>query len=303
MPLSEENPFPFDHRIRFQAEGHIYFVDGVPVDKSVSTVVAGDRKPFDAPCVARQCYYGWRSKGDKSEYWHIIKREVDGEITPEKAQQEICDLWATAGPLGTELHSILEEHIEETMSFRRPLLKPHPILFPEIVMFNRFLMTLSPTLVPVRTELRVIAHGVPGTIDLLARDIETGEYIIFDYKRVKPTKKLTRGKLHKEYSLQLSCYAVAFESLVPGAVVGKMFLVRLHANAPDYELVRCTDLRDVANRLLADFAICPPGGGIQCDGVDRVDSGGSAPMVCTDHFCARDDDAGSASSRLEKSGD
>ena len=129
-------------------------------------------------------------------------------------------------------------------------------------------------LVPVGAEVPVWysveeSPVLAGTIDALFRSTSSGEYFLIDWKRVGKKKAIhascnAYGRTgregtpaealpdtdHHRYSLQTSLYSVMLAQSMGIDVADRMFLVRVHADRDDFEVVRCTDHRACAQSLL-----------------------------------------------------
>ena len=107
-----------------------------------------------------------------------------------------------------------------------------------------------------------------GQVDAVMRSRDTGEFFLFDWKRVKSKHELTADEqpfadrygfgecsaipdthFHK-YSLQCSIYAIMLMHSHGFDVGDRLYLVRMHEDRHSYQVVHCHDWRSVARSLL-----------------------------------------------------
>ena len=146
----------------------------------------------------------------------------------------------------------------------------------EVVQHQAFMQSdfvAEHSLEPYATELLVwyTINGQvvsAGQIDAVMRSRDTGEFVLIDWKRVKNKHALTAAEesfagrcgfgvcsaipdthFHK-YSLQCSIYAIMIMHSHGLDVGDRLYLVRMHEDRDDYQLVLCHDWRCVARSLL-----------------------------------------------------
>ena len=186
--LAKANCFPeLDARITFDADSHVYHVDGKKVAQSVTNVLKSvmDESVFDANLVIANNLASWQSK-PTSKYGKIIAGLGDQE-----AREKLTTLWANTSVLGTRLHLRLESFLNDTT------LADDGVTDVEWELLVKKLVFMAHELhwTPVRTELSVFYEraappnsdaefSVPcaGQIDCLFHD-EDGELIVVDLKR------------------------------------------------------------------------------------------------------------------------
>ena len=101
-PESElRNKHPRDTNIRFEAEGHAYFLKidcqhEIRFPTSVSSVWARYFKKFDAETVIQKCYNRWCEDPSKRYYESIMKMRRCG-IPDQSIQARIKEEWTDAG--------------------------------------------------------------------------------------------------------------------------------------------------------------------------------------------------------------
>ena len=138
-------------------------------------------------------------------------------------------------------------------------------------MCSNFVATYS--LTPYATELLVwfsVDQAIvsAGQVDAVMQSKETGEFFLIDWKRVNKKHELTPNAqpfanrygfgecsaipdthFHK-YSLQCSIYATMLKHSHGFDVGARLYLVRMHEDRDNYEVVHCHDWRSVAQSLL-----------------------------------------------------
>lgn len=292
--LAIANAHEADKDARFVESTHRYYVRGVLVPTSVTSVVHSVLPDdFDAARTVDRYFDRWKGERDP-RYWPIISQHV-ARGDDAAAKRAIVDSWTAAGntakTLGTALHLYAELRMNQPdATFGRPLAPsvfepPHPSYDPEIAaeveQFERFMQSkfvIEEGLRPYRTELTTwySKNGtavVAGQIDALLVD-KRGRYYIFDWKRVASKKVLSASARpqmrrveveggrwayrpvmgeraaadiavtdHNKYSFQTSMYAVMLKQSHDIDVGDRLYLVRMHSDRPEYELIRCTDFR------------------------------------------------------------
>lgn len=292
LALALKNPNPADKQVIFTEDDHKYRVEHkgefLELTKSTTAIVgeAFEPEPFDGDAVVDKYFGGWVKKGPRSEYWPILRKHVAGELTEAEAKQAIKDKWATAAPLGTKMHAAIELHLNK---YPDPTWRANSIIGehtagyqegvePELAQFDDWMKSdpLAATLVPFRTELSVfyrdvLNDGYPtcaGQIDGLYKN-DKGEFVIVDWKRVKPKYGLTRyekafrnetghapevNHLPRtkffEYSMQQSLYSVMMKQTFGWDAGDRLYLLRMHEELGTYQLVKCADLRAEGTKLL-----------------------------------------------------
>lgn len=292
--LARVNAHPIDKHIVFDEGPHEYRYRGQLVKISATTIKKNAFNPndhFDGPAVVEKYFAGWKAKGPRSEYFHIIQEHADDEAA---AKQAILDSWDMASVLGTELHRLTELLVnifyDDNAWRRRPVI---PIEFhnehtatvakeyEQILDWAASPWVAEHNLVPFRSELSVIWRNnrdlcvAAGQIDgLFVNEDDPTDFYILDWKRVKPKKMLTvyerafknrRAERfphipdtdYHSYSMQLSLYAVMMEQS-HGYKIKKngekrMYLVRVHKDLGQHQLVECADYTREALELLSEL--------------------------------------------------
>lgn len=276
-----------DCRIVFTEATHVYDVDGVRVPRSVTRVVSlafsgREVVEFDKKGIIERNFMRWRDQGPSGEHWEYFERLCNGEWDERDVERAIVAKWDSAGPLGTEMHRVLEVHCDTHgddwagVSCIGPHTAPDDAILPELAQFDEWVSGETVQrlgLVPWRTELSTFythADGrvtCAGQIDLVARD-KTGNYYIIDYKRIHPKYGLTASDRvfsdavsahldglgdtkYARISLQLSLYAVMLAQTHGWDCGDRLYLLRVHRDKHDgAQFTQCMDLREPAQKLL-----------------------------------------------------
>lgn len=284
--LAELHPHPRDALISFEEEGHRYTIAGVgeqPI--STTTFIHTFFEEFDADRVitSMMASRNWPN----SRYFGMSREEI---------KQQWEDNRVEASTAGTRMHKSIEDFLNLPDEARYqactyfaeygavPRSLPQTDEFRMFMEFWRYVID-STTMRPYRTEWLVYdaPKRLAGSIDLVMRDADTGDYIIADWKRSKEIKKgnpWRNGRLclshlpdcnYTHYSLQLNIYRHLLETLY-GARVVRMFLVVLHPNNAGYEIHDIERMEREVNEMLkllpmpVPHSAEPPAGG---GGVDR----------------------------------
>ena len=271
----QANPYAADLCGTFYEPTHTYTVDGVQAERSTTGLVDELFEGFDAVDVLAKYYEKWKAVEDP-RYYPIIRSYscADGSVDDGAAKSAIAAMWHETGLLaasiGTELHLHLECLLNQVPAV------PTQGIGVEVSQFYAFQASTfynEHELVPHRSELMVWFKTrdvlvAAGRIDALfsGRD----GFYIFDWKRVAPKKDVSQCALpfqgrtgrnlarevpdtpHHRYSLQTSIYAEMLTFSHRIDVAGRMYLVRMHSALPTYELVCCTNYRDLARRVLQE---------------------------------------------------
>lgn len=269
--LNIRNAHLRDKNIHFEEEGHKYTIsDNFGVSDvgytSVTTWVHTHFPHFDADLIITRMMSSksWKA-GHK--YWGLT---ADG----------IKDLWNSkrddAAGAGTHLHYEIECFMNSNVLrfeyTHLELLQQHNILikydkryFDFGVEWNYFLKFVAdfPQLKPYRTEWTVYHEELKlaGSIDMVYENPD-GSLSIYDWKRSADIIKVNawnKCAITKEidwmpdsnfwhYSLQLNAYKMILETKY-GKVVKDLYLVRLHPDSDNYELIQVPDLKNDINTL------------------------------------------------------
>ena len=270
---TEANPYEADDCGSFYEPTHTYTVDGVQAERSTTALVDELFECFDATAVLEEYFKKWKEVKD-ARYYPMMRLHLyeDGSINDDAAKNAIAAMWHKAGLLAASIGTELHLHLERLLN-QMPAV-PHKTIGVEVSQFHAFQASTfydEHELVPHRSELMVWFKTqdvlvAAGRIDALfsGRD----GFYIFDWKRVAPKKDVSKNAVsfqdrcgqdlaedvpdtpHHRYSLQTSIYAEMLKFSHRIDVGGRMYLVRMHSALPTYELVCCTNYRELAQRVL-----------------------------------------------------
>ncbi len=240
--LEKLNTHPRDKHIRFEEEGHKYYIDEDDNYISGTTFIHKLFPSFDAQKVAEKI----KLSNKKEEYKNMT---VD----------EIVEYWKQNGieasAAGTQTHLNIELYsngvsIEDNS--------------PEFQMFLQFRKDF-PYLVPYRTEWTIYDRKlrIAGSIDMVYLDTRDNTYHIYDWKRAKefkipdiytemgypPVDNLPNVNRY-HYFLQLNLYKYILEKNY-NIKIKSLFLCRFHPNSTTYELLKCQDLSSEIKKSVA----------------------------------------------------
>ena len=242
-------------------------------ERSPTALVEELFERFDAAAVLDKYFKRWKEVKDP-RYYHMMRQHLyeDGSINDDAAKNAIAAMWHKEGLLAASIGTELHLHLERLLN-QMPAV-PHKTIGVEVSQFHAFQASTfydEHELVPHRSELMVWFKTknvlvAAGRIDALfsGRD----GFYIFDWKRVAPKKDVSKtavsyqGRLgqdlaedvpdtpHHRYSLQTSIYAEMLKFSHKIDVGGRMYLVRMHSALATYELVCCSNYRELAQRVL-----------------------------------------------------
>lgn len=264
--LAKQNAHPRDEYITFVEEGHVYIISFEPDVKytSVTTWNHSYFNGFDADKIIDRmmCGKSWKP-GHK--YWGLTA-------------DQIKSMWntntASLAKAGTDLHFQIE------CFHNQPNLPPgysnldlynlyqkNPVQNPEVE-WSYFIQFIKdhPQLKPYRTEWLIYHEEakLSGSIDMVYQNPD-GTFSIYDWKRSKQISKANAFNVFANsqiishlpdanfwhYALQLNTYKYILEAKY-NMKIDSLFLVRLHPNARDYELIELPDLQNDIQDLLEE---------------------------------------------------
>ena len=220
--LAKLNSHERDARIQFDEVPHIYYVDGKPMDISVTGWVHRHFPHFDADKII--------DKMMKSRKWRPGHKYYG--MSPEQIKKQWNDNGKAASAAGTKLHYDIEcfynnmDVVNDSKEYSQ---------------FLKFHESIGSHLKPYRTEWTVFDEDlkISGSIDMIFEDAN-GDLLIYDWKRSKGIKKTNMFEsAHTpcishfpnsnfwHYSLQLNTYKTILERKY-GKKVSGMFLISLH---------------------------------------------------------------------------
>jgi hypothetical protein len=265
--LNVRNAHPRDKNIHFEEEGHKYTILGECGYTSVTTWVHTHFAEFDADSIITKMMSGkaWKP-GHK--YWGLSASQI----------KSLWDLKRDdAAGAGTRLHYEIECFMNSNVLrfeyTHLELLQQHNILIKydkryldfgnEWSYFLNFVKDF-PGMKPYRTEWTVYHEELrlAGSIDMVYENLD-GTLSIYDWKRSADIVKVNgwnKCALTKEinwmpdsnfwhYALQLNAYKMILESKYD-KIVKDLYLVRLHPDSAEYELIQVPDLKHDIHPLL-----------------------------------------------------
>jgi len=230
--LSKLNSHPFDARIQFFDDGHIYEVDGQQGYTSVTTVVSKFHEHFNKTNILKKM----RASGKLFREGQRYHGMTDDDI-----EREWSENGRRASEAGTKMHYNIECFYNN-----------NPFQDPEMMEIKKHFLNFQREhvekqgLIPYRTEMFVFDENrkIAGSIDMLFTDT-SGNLYIYDWKRVKelketnPFAKMKHPFGHYDdcnyihYSVQLNIYRRILESVYEKNIAG-MCLVVLHEENEDF---------------------------------------------------------------------
>lgn len=217
-----------DVHIKFQDEGHLYFIDGDSSNTiSVTTIIHKYFEDFNKKFAIRNIFKSSKYLNDPKYLYYKL------------SEQDILDMWAKTGLesqiLGTKLHRDIELYYNSCLVDNNNI---------EYTYFKNFVRN-EPQFEIYRTEWSIYHEEarITGNIDAVFKGPNNSFYLC-DWKRSKEIKKSsdTKGRLPLEhipnanyyhYSLQLNMYKYILEHKYDTIISG-MFLIILHPNNSDY---------------------------------------------------------------------
>jgi len=281
--LARLHPSPEEHRAEFFEEDHKYKIDGQTPQRSCTGVLHQYFEEFDPWKTVNMYYKRWKQNRD-ARYWPIIAlTEADsgnGRITDAEAKQRIVTSWTSIGPEAARLGTLFHLYCEEL--FNRAPWAPYPDcgsqrfaeVAKEVAQHKRFMASdfvRKNNLVPYGTEYivwwkregRIVCAG---QVDALMVDAINGLFYLFDWKRTNKKHELCPNARafrkgsgiccdvpdtdYHKYSLQTCLYAAMLKHAHGLDVADRLYLVRVHEDRDDYQLVKCHDWRGKAYDLL-----------------------------------------------------
>jgi len=268
--LAIRNLHERDNHIQFFEKEHTYLITDDIEHKytSVTNWNSTQFEIFDADKIIQNMMNGkkWK-KGHK--YWNL---------TPEQIKNQWDTNKNTVTELGTNLHYEIECFLNNTdlkinytntdlynyyMTAQKSIHNHNPSI--EWTYFINFIKDF-PTLKPFRTEWRIYDERIKiaGTIDVIYENPDQ-TYSIYDWKR---SKNITRINDYNKfsisplichipdsnfwhYALQLNIYKTILEQNY-NIKIKELFLVRLHPNSSNYELILLPNLTVEMNDLFSE---------------------------------------------------
>lgn len=251
LRLHLDNAHPRDEHIRFQEEGHIYYIHGETGSfVSCTTFIHSFVSEFDADGIIQKMMKS--PKWPTSRYYGKSAEEI---------KQEWEDNRDSAAKAGTSMHLQIE------LFFNRvdwDTCAQNPGDSVEMKYFFSFVndVVLARGWKPFRTEWMIYheEYQICGSIDMIFRDA-SGRYILVDWKRSKEIKtsnfyqrcRPPISYLHDcnlvHYSLQTTLYSRILREKYD-VYVEEIYLVVLHPQHNTYLMVKVDPLEDALGDLI-----------------------------------------------------
>ena len=250
--LAEVNAHPKDTHIRFQEEGHKYWIRGSGENVvSTTTLIGTYFSKFDGRAIIDRHI----QRADNIRYFEDPTYKyyrMDSDA--------ILAMWDELGRKAAEEGTYNHEQIERyynglVVDFSK---REH------FELFNKFHLDHIKDLEPFRTEMLIYheALRITGSADMLYRNRKTKKIVLADWKFIKRLSVRNRSKQakppldhlddtnHTKYTLQLSIYRYILETEY-GYDVETQFLVILHKNQKNYRKVVTPYLRQEVEKMFA----------------------------------------------------
>jgi len=246
MILSKKNAHPFDARIKFQKEGHKYWIDDNSENIiSSTTFIKQFFKEFDSSSAIKN-----------------ILNSLDHQENPEykyykMSAEDIKNVWESNGKISRDLGTSLHEDIE---NFYNEIEVTNDT--PEYEYFLNFVSDHKDIKI-YRTEWFIFSeiHRITGSIDAVFQNSD-GSLSIYDWKRSKdisfksfnnekgkPPLDNVINSNYYHYSLQLNLYKTILETFY-GKKIRDMFLIVLHPSEINYRKIKVIEMGTEINLIL-----------------------------------------------------
>ena len=244
--LAETNKHPRDERIQFEANGHMYTIDGQKGKYTSVTTWGGSHFPKFNP---DEVIKGMMSspKWPESKYFGM---------SPDAIKRQ----WDTSGIVASTLGTKLHEDIELTLDGND--IQNSNKDYQHFLTFQKEKLADCE---PYRTEWTIFdeEHKLAGSIDFAAMRPD-GKIDLYDWKRTKEIKTSGFGRTaipsflshipdanFWKYALQLNIYRSILERCY-GFEINSMTIVCLYPDNPSYELYDVPRLDNELNLMLAE---------------------------------------------------
>ena len=227
LKLAKNNPHIRDKRLRFDEEPHLYYIDGVNDNISVTTFIHTLFPSFDEEKIINNMMRG--KNWGKSPYYGMTKQEIKDSWEKNRIESSTA---------GTNMHKDIELFYNDIKVENDSK---------EFNFFLQFNEKIKSTLKPYRTEWEVFSEELKfaGSIDMVYENID-GTKEIYDWKRCKKISKTNSFEMGKypvdhlpnsnywHYALQLNIYRRILMKEY-GETVSKLYLVCLHPNQESFQ--------------------------------------------------------------------
>ena len=242
--LAKENPHPRDARINFQAEGHIYTIDGGRGYTGVTTWGGSHFPRFDADVIIAKMMNG--KNWTKSKYFGMSVNAIKQQ-------------WSTSGAVASAMGTKLHDDIERTINGDK--IDNTSVEYGYYLQFEKEKLTESRH---YRTEWTIFddLNKIAGTIDYAAMRPD-GTIDLYDWKRSGEIKTDGWGRYATapclshlpdanfwKYAIQLNIYRDILERCYD-LKVNSMTIVCLHPDNESYQEFVVPRLANELEQMLA----------------------------------------------------
>jgi hypothetical protein len=231
--LADKNVHPRDKSMYFDEEPHIYYVNSIKVDTSVTSFVHSFFPHFNEKKWAKVC--ARKGKKPDNKYSGMTENDI-------LCQWEENRVQSTTN--GTFLHKSIEKFYNNIQVENETI---------EFKYFLKFYDKFKEELIPYRTEWEIFHEelDLAGSIDMVFQNND-GTFSIYDWKRSKEIKKLSSefGFSPLEhlpnanfwtYSLQLNVYKYILTTKY-NLTVTDLYLVVFHPDEFTYKRIQVPNL-------------------------------------------------------------
>ena len=211
-PSPETTVVPRDGRAHLDERSHTYFIDGEPLQNSVTKIISRWFPKFDGLAVATKHFEAWESDRFCKYYQLIRYLTTVQKLDRAECIQSIVTLWQREGALASQAGTAMHLDFECIVKGRMP---PQGETH-EVKMFRTWLSTFCETynVAPFRSEWVVFYTQPPtdastglddpqhaanprpvvaGQIDLVLKHREREQYWCVDFKNKNPAPKYKGG--------------------------------------------------------------------------------------------------------------
>ena len=249
--LAVINKHERDDHITFEEASHVYSVDGVPIQISVTSIIGHLHKPFDADKNIRKMRAN-KQKFAVGPYYGKTDEEIKAGW--DKNRDE-------ASGAGTRIHLDIEHYYNADPIGNLAGDEYEALQSKEWDYFLEYQRKHGSKFTPFRTEWLVwdISLNLAGSIDMVYRQ-PNGELAIYDWKRTKEIKlrndydNMLGPCSHLpdvnywHYTIQLNVYRRILQTCY-GEKVTALALVVLHPNNPTYQVLKLPMLDDIIDEI------------------------------------------------------
>lgn len=260
--LTKINVHERDQYITFEEEGHKYTISTEPNTEytSVTTFNHSHFEHFDADKIIKNMMNG-RNWNSNNKYWGMTAEEI---------KKQWADNGKEASGAGSKMHFTIEcfmnnDKIKYPYTHSDLLKTIEEPISNDAIEWQYFINYVKdhPNLKPYRTEWFIFDEDLKlaGSIDMVYEN-DDGTYTIADWKRAREITKQNNFKKFAKtkcidhfpdtnfwhYTMQLNTYKMVLEKKY-NKKIKDLYLVRLHPNAKNYELIPIPDMTEELKEL------------------------------------------------------